>query len=298
MTAMPDTQSTPAQERFDRFRRRADDTLERALPPASEVPRKLHEAMRYAVVGGGKRVRPILCYAAAEAVGLEPSRVDAIGAALELIHAYSLVHDDLPAMDDDDVRRGRPSCHMAYDEATAILAGDALQALAFELLASADMGHLDQVLLEFSRACGSRGMAGGQAVDLESVGRPLDLEGLKRMHSLKTGALIRAAVVMPAIVSGQHQYVDALARYGESIGLAFQIKDDILDVEGDTQIIGKPQGSDAEQDKPTFPALLGLEESKRLAGELLGEAIDCLNTLPGDGTLLEYLAHFIVERKY
>ena len=266
--------------------------------PPAKFPEKLHEAMRYAVVGGGKRVRPILCYAAAEAVGLEPSRVDAVGAALELIHAYSLVHDDLPAMDDDDMRRGRPSCHMAYDEATAILAGDALQALAFELLASADMGHLDQVLVEFSRACGSRGMAGGQAVDLESVGQPLDLEGLKRMHSLKTGALIRAAVVMPAIVSGQHHYVDALARYGESIGLAFQIKDDILDVEGDTQIIGKPQGSDAEQDKPTFPALLGLEESKRLASELLGEAIDCLNALPGDGTLLEYLAHFIVERKY
>lgn len=295
--AMPEAQQSSAQERFESFRQRADDVLNNALPSATEVPRKLHEAMRYAVVGGGKRVRPVLMYAAAESIGLNPKRVDSIGAALELIHAYSLVHDDLPAMDDDDVRRGRPSCHKAFDEATAILAGDALQALAFELIASPDIAHLDQVLLEFSRACGSRGMAGGQAVDLESVGRPLDLEGLKRMHSLKTGALIRAAVVMPAIVSGQPQYADTLAHYGESIGLAFQIKDDILDVEGETQVIGKPQGSDAEQGKPTFPALLGLKESKRLASELLRDAIDGLNSLPGDGTMLEFLAHFIVERK-
>lgn len=238
--------------------------LDRALPHATATPRRLHQAMRYAVLGGGKRIRMLLAWAACTAVGAPPSRADHAAAAVELIHAYSLVHDDLPAMDDDALRRGRPTCHVAFDEATAILAGDALQALAFEVLATdpglaADPARLADLILRLGRACGSAGMAGGQAVDLEAVGHALDLDALAAMHRLKTGALIRAAVALGARAGGEDDgaVLDALDRYADHLGLAFQIRDDVLDVEGDTATIGKQQGADAARDKPTYVSLLG-----------------------------------------
>jgi geranylgeranyl pyrophosphate synthase len=243
--------------------------LDRALPHATATPRRLHQAMRYAVLGGGKRIRMLLAWAACAAVGAPPARADHAAAAVELIHAYSLVHDDLPAMDDDALRRGRPTCHIAFDEATAILAGDALQALAFEVLATdpglaGDPARAADLMLRLGRACGSAGMAGGQAVDLEAVGRALDLDALAAMHRLKTGALIRAAVALGARAGGEDDddVLDALDRYADHLGLAFQIRDDVLDVEGETATIGKQQGADAARDKPTYVSLLGLDGAR------------------------------------
>lgn len=288
----------------------ADAALDRVLPGANTTPRRLHEAMRYAVLGGGKRIRMLLAWAACAAVGGAPTRADRAAAAVELIHAYSLVHDDLPAMDDDDLRRGRPTCHVAFDEATAILAGDALQALAFEVLATdpdliAAPATLVDLVLRLGRACGSSGMAGGQAVDLDAVGRILDLEALAAMHRLKTGALIRAAVALGARAGGERDaaVLSALDRYADRLGLAFQIRDDILDVEGETAIIGKQQGADAAREKPTYVALLGLEGARaalETERESAHRALDEASASSGgrvDPTELRHLADFAADRR-
>lgn len=281
---------------------RFESALEQALPRESESPEILHQAMRYAVLGGGKRIRPLLVYSASEALGLEDAQVDNLAVAVELIHAYSLVHDDLPAMDDDDLRRGRPTCHKAFDEATAILAGDALQALAFQILAS-DKGlpgppavriHAVRAL---ATACGSRGMAGGQAHDLEAVGKQLSQEQLEAMHRMKTGALIRFSVVAPAWlceIDGNRRA--ALHRFGSLIGLAFQIHDDILDETGTADVTGKPRDSDREANKPTFTSTLGLEASRDLAGKLSQQALDCLEGFGPQAGSLAMIARYTVNR--
>jgi farnesyl diphosphate synthase len=273
--------------------------LDAQLPPERDEPDGLHRAMRYAALAGGKRFRPVLVYATGTALGLALPRLDPIAAAVEIIHAYSLVHDDLPAMDDDDLRRGRPTCHRAFGEATAILAGDALQALAFEVLAAGlrDEAAGVQVIHEIARACGSAGMAGGQALDLAAVGRNLDRQGLETMHRLKTGALIRAAVTTPCLLAG----VDApthrrLAAFGDCIGLAFQVHDDILDVAGDAAITGKNTQADSALDKPTFVSILGLAESRARALELRDEAILQLQHVQGDTAALAWLAGYVVGR--
>jgi farnesyl diphosphate synthase len=283
---------------------RADAVLERVLPDEDEAPEQLHRAMRYSVLGGGKRIRPMLVYASCEATGGALDAADACAAAVEIVHAYSLIHDDLPAMDDDALRRGQPTCHVAFGEATAILAGDALQALAFELVAgdaAVRAGDAARVamLARLATACGSRGMAGGQALDLEAVGRALSPTALERMHVLKTGALIRASVALGALASAHATPAacDALERYGHCVGLAFQIRDDVLDVEGDTEVIGKQRGADIARDKPTYPAILGLEESRRLAGALRDEALDALRRAGIASESLADLAHYAVERR-
>jgi geranylgeranyl pyrophosphate synthase len=250
---------TPA-DRLAACGARVEACLERWLPRADKTPGRLHEAMRYAVLGGGKRVRPVLVYFTGAALGVPESRLDGPAAAVELIHAYSLVHDDLPAMDDDDLRRGRATCHRAFDEATAILAGDALQVLAFEILAAdpsmvPDPAHRLDIIRLLARASGTAGMAGGQAVDLEAAGRVLPLEALEQMHRLKTGALIHASVMMAAASADEllPNLEDALDAYGAAIGLAFQIQDDILDVEGDTGVLGKRAQADAVRCQARLP---------------------------------------------
>lgn len=275
---------------------RTDDFLEGLLPEQGDRPQRLHEAMRYSVLGGGKRMRPLLVHASAMALSQHGPSLDHMAAAVELIHAYSLIHDDLPAMDNDDLRRGIPTCHRRFDEATAILAGDALQALAFEILATMEHCRTDTLVL-LARACGSQGMAGGQAIDLDSVGRQLSADDLATMHGLKTGALIQCAVCMPAVQADCEPGITrALEVYGHNVGLAFQIHDDILDVEGDTRVIGKPRGSDANQNKPTFPACIGLEPSRQMATELLETALQQLQALPGDTRLLDHLARYTISR--
>ncbi len=281
---------------------RTEAALCRLLPPPSTLPERLHEAMRYSVLGGGKRLRPGLVHAAGAAVGGDPELLDAPACAVEIIHAYSLIHDDLPAMDDDDLRRGKPTCHKAFGEAIAILAGDALQALAFEVLVAeerlpaAARVAMTRILAE---ACGSVGMAGGQAIDLEAVGRTLTLPELERMHRYKTGALIRAAVLMGAVAGGCAQgegCYRALGAYGEEIGLAFQIRDDLLDVLGETAVIGKPQGSDAARGKPTYPAILGLEASAALAVTHCDRALESLAGFDERADPLRALARYVTER--
>lgn len=282
---------------------RADTVLARRLPADTQPPEALHRAMRYALLGGGKRLRPLLVYAAGLALGAAREKLDAAAAAVEIIHAYSLVHDDLPAMDDDDLRRGRPTCHIAFGEATAILAGDALQALAFEVLAHDSSGHEPHAHIEMLRvlaaACGSHGMAGGQAFDLDAVGKKLSLDELERMHTHKTGALIRASVQLGALAAGNRDAAirDALEHYGYCIGLAFQIRDDILDVEGDTTIIGKRQGADQARDKPTYPALLGLDESRLRLQQLTDQALASIAPLGDAGKHLHDLARFVADRQ-
>ena len=259
--------------------------------------------MRYAVLGGGKRLRPLLVYAAARALGVDSPLLDAPACAVELIHAYSLVHDDLPAMDDDALRRGRPTCHIVFGEAMAILAGDALQALAFELLADDHAGPIDPairvaMLRTLGRACGAEGMAGGQALDLAAVGQQLGLAELEHMHACKTGALIRASVRAGAILGGADaESLAALTRYGDAIGLAFQIADDILDVEGTTEELGKDAGSDQARGKATYPALVGLEASKARARELVQMALDALTRFDERAEPLRAIASYIVKRK-
>ncbi|MDH5392836.1 MAG: (2E,6E)-farnesyl diphosphate synthase [Gammaproteobacteria bacterium] len=287
------------------YRQRVDRALEHWLPKENSTPTHLHAAMRYAVIGGGgKRVRPILVYAAGHTVGIAASQLDGIASALEIIHAYSLIHDDLPAMDDDDLRRGRPTCHKAYNEATAILAGDALQALAFEILCHDDAMDASpatrlQLIKELSLASGSLGMAGGQAVDLASVGKSLDLTQLEDMHRLKTGALIRASVLMGALNSSEcdEQSLLKLDQYSQYVGLAFQVQDDILDVISDTETLGKPQGSDLKQNKPTFPELMGLESSQHYALQLHHQALECLQDFDQRADTLRQLSAYIVERR-
>ncbi len=287
------------------LRERAERALESGLPGADAHPSRLHEAMRYAVLGGGKRMRPILVYATGQALDYTGSRLDAPACAVELIHAYSLVHDDLPAMDDDDLRRGRPTCHRAYDEPTAILVGDALQSRAFELLAEGEGDDAPApaaragMVQTLARAAGSRGMVGGQAIDLASVGRRLDAAELEDMHIHKTGALIRASVQLGALASGPACAAtrDALDRYAKCVGLAFQIHDDVLDVEGDAEDLGKEQGADAARDKPTYPSILGLRQSRELAERLAGDAIDALDGLGSGADVLRGLAAYCIQRR-
>lgn len=281
---------------------RADDALARALPAADLAPVELHRAMRYAVLGGGKRLRPLLVYAAGHALGCDGGILDAPACAVEIIHAYSLVHDDLPAMDDDDLRRGRPTCHIAFGEAMAILAGDALQALAFEILSTPHTADDDAsariaMLRTLGAACGAEGMAGGQAFDLSAVGMTLSLEELERMHAYKTGALIRASVRLGALAAGcqDDAVLDRLDRYGHAVGLAFQVRDDILDIEGESAIIGKTAGKDAAADKPTFPSIIGLDASRTRLIALVDDALEAIAPLgPGSEWLAElarYSAH-------
>lgn len=302
---------TDLSPRLVAWQARSESVLERALPATGTEPTRLVAAMRYAVLGGGKRIRMLLAWAAAEAVGDDPGRADSAAAAVELIHAYSLVHDDLPAMDDDALRRGRPTCHVAFDEATAILAGDALQALAFEVLATDDVLaarplRLIDMIVRLGRACGAAGMAGGQAVDLDAVGRRLDLDALAAMHRMKTGALIRAAVTLGALAAGADDpaVLDALDRHADHVGLAFQIRDDLLDVEGETVTIGKQQGADAARDKPTYVSLLGLDgaraalERERVqAHAALDEAVTAARGRLAPSALRE-LADFAADRRH
>ena len=282
---------------------RIEDVLDRWLPPAETHPVRLHEAMRYSVLGGGKRIRPVLAYAAGRALGIDPRQIDGAAAAVELIHVYSLIHDDLPAMDDDDLRRGKPTCHKAFDEAMAILAGDAIQALAFHILAH-DPALVDdparrlEMIDSLATAAGSRGMAGGQAIDLGSVGQELDIAQLEDMHIHKTGALIRASVMLGAL-SAPHAgpaQLEQLDHYAKCIGLAFQIRDDILDVESDTETLGKTQGADEALNKPTYPSILGLKASKAQALSLHEEALDSLADFGDGADLLRWVADFIVNR--
>ncbi len=281
---------------------RAEDVLVRSLPPEDTAPIELHRAMRYAVLGGGKRLRPLLVYAAGHAFGEDGSRLDAPACAVELIHAYSLVHDDLPAMDDDDMRRGRPTCHIVFGEAMAILAGDALQALAFELLAhDVELGvspaRCVEMLRVLGRACGAEGMAGGQALDLAAVGRKLTLAELEHMHACKTGALIRAAVRLGALAAGApDEALESLDRYAHAVGLAFQVRDDILDVEGESQVIGKTVGKDAAADKPTFPSIIGMAASREHLARLTADALEAIAPFGRQGILLEELARYAAAR--
>ena len=293
------TQTDPA-ALVTAWRQRFESVLDQRLPAAGLEPQLLHQAMRYSSLCGGKRVRPMLVYACGHAVGLRPEKIDSVACAVELIHAYSLIHDDLPAMDDDDLRRGRATCHLAFDEATAILAGDALQALAFGTLMD-DLPQPPNVVLKLvshlAWACGSSGMAGGQMLDLQAVGQTLNIEELEHIHELKTGALIRFAVVAPAwIAHSSSDTVAALDRFGSYVGLGFQIRDDILDVTGDTLSMGKSAHSDAERDKPTFPSLIGLDASHQRASQLRDEALACLEGLAGDTSVLSWLADYMISR--
>jgi farnesyl diphosphate synthase len=283
-------------------RDRAEAALASRLPPATEPPARLHEAMRYATLNGGKRVRAALVYASGQALGAPLDRLDAPACAVELIHAYSLVHDDLPSMDNDSLRRGKPTCHVAYDEPTALLVGDALQTLAFETIASD--GALDgetraQMVGVLAQASGSRGMAGGQAIDLAAVGRTLDYEELRDMHTRKTGALIAGAVRLGVLAAGcrDAKIRAALDDYGRAIGLAFQIADDILDVEGATATLGKSAGKDAKAAKPTYVSVLGLDAARAQARALHAQALECLGILGDNGGTLAALAGFFIERR-
>ena len=281
-------------------RQRADHALQQALAQANGPSAVLADAMRYSVMGGGKRLRPVLVYAAGQALGVDEALLDAPAAAVELIHAYSLVHDDLPTMDDDDLRRGRPTCHKAFDEATALLTGDALQTLAFEHLAALPHPAAAQLIGCLAKAAGCAGMAGGQAVDLASVGQHIGLERLIEMHAHKTGALIVASLEMPGLLceSSQGPRVSALRDYGRAIGLAFQIQDDVLDIEGDTAVMGKTQGADLRLNKPTYPALLGLEGARQRARELIDDACDALAPLGDAAAPLKALARYMIERDH
>ena len=297
--------NTSLASRLDNYARRVERALDERLPKAATHPARLHEAMRYAVFNGGKRVRPALVYATGHILGGNMEELDAPACAVELIHAYSLVHDDLPAMDDDDLRRGMPTCHKAFDEATAILAGDALQTQAFFILGhDTTLRNRPETALRMietlALASGSRGMAGGQAIDLAAVGQRLDIAELEDMHIHKTGALIRASVRLGALASPGHddQAAERLDHYAKCIGLAFQIQDDILDIEGDTETLGKARGADLALDKPTYPALLGLEGAHRRAQELLDDALQSLDAFDDRADTLRNLARYIVKRRH
>jgi geranylgeranyl diphosphate synthase type II len=285
-------------------RQLVDGALDRYLPEAGDHPKEIHEAVRYSVFAGGKRLRPILILAAAEAAGGQVEQALAAAAAIELIHTYSLIHDDLPAMDDDDYRRGRLTCHKVYGEAMAILAGDALLTQAFILLsAESAPGGIDSeacltVIQEIAQAAGSKGMVGGQVVDMLYEDREVDLPTLTYLHEHKTGALIRACLrVGGLLASATSEQMDALTRYGERIGLAFQIVDDILDLEGNLEDLGKRAGSDLRKKKATFPGLLGIEESRRWAHRLVAEAKQAVAVFGDRGAALEAIAEFVVMRR-
>ena len=282
---------------------RTEAALARHLPGADSIPHRLHEAMRYTTLGGGKRIRPLLAFAAGELSGADAEKLDIVACAVELIHAYSLVHDDLPCMDDDVLRRGRPTCHVEYDEPTALLVGDSLQTLAFELLASQPLGDPQQqleMITLLAHASGSRGMAGGQAIDLASVGKPLEQPQLELMHALKTGALIRAAVLLGAL-AGQPLTTEQrsqLDRFAKRAGLLFQVVDDILDCTASTATLGKTAGKDEAADKPTYVALLGLEGARTYAGELRSDALAALSIFGDRAGRLTQLADFICDRQF
>ncbi len=287
------------------FQSRVERALDTWLPSINTEPQHLHEAMRYGVLGGGKRIRPVLVYAAGQIFDIEPDTLDAPACAVELIHAYSLIHDDLPSMDNDDLRRGKPTCHKAYDEATAILAGDSLQALAFYVLAHDQKMNVaaDQrihMIERLASVSGSRGMAGGQAIDLAAVGKTLSIAELENMHLHKTGALIKASVEFGALSTPRLEpdLLHRISHYAECIGLVFQVRDDILDIEGDTNTLGKPQGSDLKNNKPTYPNLLGFEGAQKTAEKLHGDAIASLSVFDGKADPLRWIADYIVERSY
>ena len=283
---------------------RMEAVLSRLLPAAQVVPARLHQAMRYATLEGGKRVRPLLVFAAGEVTQARAERLEVAAAAVELIHAYSLVHDDLPCMDDDVLRRGKPTVHVEYDEATALLVGDALQSLAFQLLAEHALADDARVQLEMVKllaaAAGSRGMAGGQQIDLEAVGKPLGVPELEAMHIHKTGALIRAAVLLGAACGGP---LDAALRarldqYAKTVGLAFQVVDDVLDHEASTATLGKTAGKDSRQGKPTYVSAMGIARARELAQELRHNAHQAVEPLGAGARRLRELADFIVLRKF
>ena len=279
-----------------------EDALDRFLPAAGQVPAKLHEAMRYTVLGGGKRVRPLLAHASGALFGADADAVARAACAVEMIHAYSLVHDDMPCMDDDALRRGKPTGHVAYDEATALLVGDALQAQAFEVLAGSDgvaPARLVTMLRLLAEAAGSAGMCGGQAIDLDSVGLSLTLEQLERMHQLKTGAMLRVSVLLGALAGRdlQAHEQEALAAYARAIGLAFQVVDDVLDATEDSATLGKTAGKDAAANKPTYVSILGLEQSRALAEQLRQQAHQALAPFGEQALRLRELADLIVQRK-
>lgn len=284
---------------------RVEKALELRLPEDTILPGKLHEAMRYSTLDGGKRMRPMLTYSAGKALGIAPEVLDGPACAVEMIHVYSLIHDDLPAMDDDDLRRGKATSHVAFDEATAILAGDALQALAFQTLAhdksmNASAESRINMIYALAKASGSLGMVGGQAIDLESVGKKLTLPELENMHIHKTGALIRVAVQLATLSKPDLDLVTAskLDHYAKCIGLSFQVKDDILDEESDTATLGKTQGKDQDNDKPTYPALLGLEGAKKKAQDLHEQAVESLSGFGAEADLLRDLSLYIIQRDY
>ena len=291
--------------RIETYQQRVEASLDRWLPAATLHPARLHQAMRYAVLAPGKRVRPILVYACASALDIDLKRVDGVAAAVEIIHAYSLIHDDLPAMDDDDLRRGRPTCHREFDEATAILAGDALQALAFYILSHDPQMNPNadarlQMIEKLALFSGSRGMAGGQAIDLASVGKTLNIAELEAMHIHKTGALIRTCIQLAALSKDKlnPEQFNALDSYSKHIGLSFQVMDDILDVTGDTEVLGKPQGSDSARNKPTFPSIIGLEESRQKARALHESALEALSIFGEEADILRYISAWFVERQH
>ncbi|ORE88393.1 farnesyl-diphosphate synthase [Oceanococcus atlanticus] len=281
-----------------------ENAISKRLPSGEQFPQRLHQAMRYAALNGGKHFRPLLIYATAAALDLPRERVDSLAAAIELIHAYSLVHDDLPAMDDDDLRRGKPTCHKAFDDATAILAGDALQALAFRILSADDALTDDpavrvRIIRHISDAIGSHGMAGGQAIDLESEGKSLNAAELEAMHIHKTGALIRAAVVTTAYCAPDvtRAQEEALDHFAKCVGLAFQIHDDVLDETGDAEEMGKTVGADRARDKNTYPNLFGLSESRSMARSLIDDARASLHDLGAKAEYLHLLAEFVISRR-
>jgi geranylgeranyl pyrophosphate synthase len=299
------TQNSSLERYFKQCKQRVEAALDQRLPSESTLPTRLHEAMRYTCLDGGKRVRPLLVYASGQALGLPIEALDGPACAIELVHVYSLVHDDLPAMDDDDLRRNRPTCHCAYDEATAILVGDALQTLAFQVLCCdpqipADAKTRLSMVETLARASGSRGMAGGQAIDLEAVGQNINLAELENLHIHKTGALIRAAVRLGAQLSptASKEQVTHLDRYAKCIGLAFQIQDDILDVEGDTKTLGKTKGKDLAQEKPTYPSIMGLQEAKEKAEELIQAALQNLEIFSEEADPLRWIATYIISRSH
>lgn len=294
---------TPELKQFiTTYSRRVNQLLERALPARIPGGERLLDAMSYSLLGAGKRVRPILVYASAEAVNgdMQAALVDACACAVECMHAYSLIHDDLPAMDDDDLRRGEPTCHIAFDEATAILAGDALQCLAFETLLNVDAPATQVVAVarELGRASGATGMVVGQAIDLGAVDTSPSMDLLEQMHVHKTGALIEAAVIMGAVASGieERKTLRALRTFAKAVGLSFQVQDDILDVTSDTASLGKRTGADQERNKPTYVSLLGLDEAKRKAQQLHEEAIDALAGFGSKAGILRDLSAYIVQR--
>ena len=278
--------------------------LQRVLPASDIAPQRLHQAMRYAVLSGGKRVRPLLAFAAGELSRADPERVALAGSAVELIHAYSLVHDDLPCMDDDDLRRGRPTCHVEYDEATALLVGDALQSLAFHVLAEFRLADDLKTQLEMvnllAAAAGSRGMAGGQAIDLESVGKALSVPELEFMHIHKTGAIIRASALLGARCGNAltERELGQVDQFAKLIGLAFQVVDDVLDADSSTATLGKTAGKDAKANKPTYVSAMGVARARELAQELRQKALDALAGLGERALRLRQIADFIVLRKF